>query len=89
MILLSTVKIMTTKVPSETVRPKLLVLQVPHRVTYTNWRGETAERTIVPINIWYGVSEYHEGEQWFVKAVCRERGEVRDFAMKDLQPNWD
>ena len=83
------VKIMTTNVPSEKVRPKHFVMGVPHRVVYTNWRGETAERTIVPINIWYGVSEYHEGEQWFVKAVCRERGEVRDFAMKDLQPNWD
>ena len=83
------VKIMTTHVPSEKVRPKHFVMGVPHRVVYTNWRGETAERTIVPINIWYGISEYHEGEQWFVKAVCRERGEVRDFAMKDLQPNWD
>lgn len=69
-------------------RPKMLVMSVTHRVTYTNWKGETRDRVITPINIWYGHTEYHTEDQWMLKALDNEKGQVRDFALKDMTPNW-
>lgn len=51
---------------------------------YKNWRGDTAVRTVIPQNIWYGESEWHSGAQWFMKAHDIEKGEVRDFALIDM-----
>ncbi|WP_085032732.1 hypothetical protein [Ensifer aridi] len=51
---------------------------------YTNWRGETARRTVVPIEIWFGKTEWHPMEQWFLKAQDVEKGEIRDFAFLDI-----
>lgn len=73
---------------SEESRPKMMVLGVPHRVTYTNYRGETADRTIVPITIWFGHTEWHPEDQWLLKALDKDKGQVRDFALKDMTPNW-
>lgn len=36
-------------------------------VVYKNWRGETAERTIKPIEIYWGSTEWHKQEQWLLK----------------------
>ena len=55
---------------------------------YTNWRGERKEYTVVPDKIWYGNSQYHKGEQWFLRANVYANGlpqfQVRDFAMVDI-----
>ncbi|MGR9169637.1 WYL domain-containing protein [Rhizobium sp. KDH_Rht_773_N] len=51
---------------------------------YTNWRGETAHRTVVPVEIWFGKTEWHPKEQWFLKARDVEKGEIRDFAFLDI-----
>lgn len=59
----------------------------PIRMVYTNYRGETRVRTIVPASTWYGTSPYHPhdaGSQWFLKATDVETGMIRDFAMKDI-----
>lgn len=73
----------------EKYRPKLMVMGVPHRVTYTNYRGETAKRTIIPINLWYGHTEWHTEDQWLLRALDTEKDQIRDFAMKDMTPAWD
>lgn len=73
---------------SEQYRPKMLVMGVPHRVTYTNYKGETRERTIVPIHMWFGHTEYHKEDQWLLRALDKEKGQVRDFAINDMTPNW-
>ncbi|MBL0372612.1 hypothetical protein JJB09_11290 [Rhizobium sp. KVB221] len=52
---------------------------------YKNWRGETSLRTIIPIEIWYGKTEWHPLEQWFIKAIDLEKGEERDFALVDIK----
>jgi predicted DNA-binding transcriptional regulator YafY len=57
------------------------------KIVYTNWRGETAERTIEPIQIWFGGTEWHKEEQWLLKATDVEKGAERDFALKDIQ-SW-
>jgi predicted DNA-binding transcriptional regulator YafY len=56
-------------------------------IVYTNWRGETAERTIIPIKIWYGKTEWHPEEQWLLTALDLEKDAERDFAIKDIS-NW-
>jgi len=73
---------------SEEYRPKMMTLGVPHRVEYTNYRGETAVRVIVPILIWYGHTEYHPEDQWLLKALDKGKDQIRDFAMADMKPAW-
>ncbi len=52
---------------------------------YKNWRGEISTRTALPIKIWYGTTEWHPAEQWFIKAIDIEKGEERDFALLDMK----
>ncbi|MFO0781909.1 MAG: hypothetical protein U0524_03410 [Candidatus Saccharimonadales bacterium] len=53
-------------------------------ITYTNYRGETAERKIIPIEVWFGKTEWHPEEQWFLKAHDIEKDAERDFALTDI-----
>lgn len=55
------------------------------RFTYTNYRGETAEREVVPMDFWFGESFFHTGPQWFLKAFDVEKATIRDFAMADIK----
>lgn len=52
-------------------------------VLYTNYRGETRNRKIDPLFMWFGTSEHHEGNQWFLHAEDVDRSVIRDFALKD------
>lgn len=52
---------------------------------YTNYKGETAKRRLVPVNIFYGTSEFHEGEQWFIRGWCLDRQAFRDFALSGFK----
>jgi len=58
------------------------------KILYTNWRGEKAWRTIVPIEIWFGSTEWHKEAQWLLKAVDIEKDAHRDFALKDIE-RWE
>lgn len=73
---------------SDKYRPKILVFGVPNRVMYTNYKGETRPRNITPINFWYGHTEYHKDDQWFIKALDNEKNQVRDFTVNDMIPNF-
>lgn len=55
------------------------------QIIYTNWKGETAKRTIKPIELWYGATEYHREAQWLLRALDIEKDDVRNFAMKDIE----
>lgn len=57
-------------------------------ILYTNWKGETAERDIKPIELWFGATEYHPEEQWLLRALDIEKNDERNFAMKDIQ-RWE
>jgi hypothetical protein len=57
---------------------------MPVALTYTNWRGETAVRTILPMSVWYGATKWHPEPQWLLKAVDVHRGAERDFALADF-----
>ena len=54
-------------------------------VLYTNYRRETALRTIVPKRIWFGSTEWHPEDGWLLDAFDVEKGEERSFAMKDIR----
>ena len=34
---------------------------------YTNWRGQTSKRSIIPIQILWDKTEWHPHEQWLIK----------------------
>jgi predicted DNA-binding transcriptional regulator YafY len=54
-------------------------------ILYTNWRGETGRRKIVPEKIWFGQTEWHPEDQWLLDALDIEKNELRNFAMKDIK----
>ena len=53
-------------------------------ITYTNWKRETRERVIEPIEIWFGSTRWHPDEQWLLKAMDINKGEERDFAVTQI-----
>jgi predicted DNA-binding transcriptional regulator YafY len=53
-------------------------------ILYKNWKNETAERHIEPIEIWFGSTEWHKEDQWLLKALDLEKRQERDFALKDI-----
>jgi ribonuclease HI len=55
------------------------------KIVYTNWKGKTRERTIIPLEVWYGETQWHEGAQWFLKAQDVVKQAERDFALVDIQ----
>lgn len=56
-------------------------------LTYTNWRGETNERAIKPLRIWFGSTEWHPEPQWLLTAIDKDKDAERDFALKDFGQN--
>lgn len=56
-------------------------------VTYTNWKGETSERKIIPYYIWYGCNEWHPEPQWMVECYDVNKGEYRSFALNGIGLN--
>ena len=64
----------------------------PHktiRIVYTNYRGETARREVVPQRVWFGATEWHPEEQWLLDAIDIEKGAERSFALRDIQAYCD
>ncbi len=59
-------------------------LNNPIKVQYTNYRGETAVRTIVPLSFEFGRTDYHPHEQWLVKVWDVDRNAERLYALKDI-----
>ncbi|MES2673695.1 MAG: hypothetical protein V4660_05615 [Pseudomonadota bacterium] len=55
------------------------------QILYTNYRGETGYRKIIPEKIWFGSTEWHKEEQWLLDAHDVEKATLRNFAMKDIQ----
>lgn len=56
----------------------------PLKFEYINWEGKRTIRKVKPIKVWYGKTEWHPEEQWFLKAKDIEKNAERDFALKDV-----
>jgi hypothetical protein len=62
--------------------------ETPLRILYTNHRGETAWRTVTPIQWFFGTTDWHPEVQWFVHAIDADKGGPRTFALKDIH-RWE
>lgn len=60
------------------------MLNNPMEIKYKNWKGEISFRKIIPVKLWYGMSEFHQGKQWFLRAYDIDKLDKRDFAVKDI-----
>ena len=56
-------------------------------ISYTNYRGETSIRTIIPTKLYFGSNEWHPEKQWLLKAFDEDKQAERDFAFKDIHFN--
>lgn len=56
----------------------------PIKVEYTNYRGEKGIRTIVPVNFYFGTTDYHPEAQWLVKLWDCDRQAERIYALKEI-----
>lgn len=57
------------------------------QIEYMNWKGERGRRTIMPSVIRFGTSHWHKDQQWLLRAFDISKGEMREFAMKDIH-DW-
>lgn len=57
------------------------------KIVYTNYRNETSSRNILPIQIYFGATEWHTDQQWLLKAYDIEKDAERCFAIKDIK-SW-
>ena len=62
------------------------VFPTPFTALYRNWRGETAIRNIIPTSIRYGATEWHKEPQWLLVGMDVDKGEEREFALRDFSP---
>jgi predicted DNA-binding transcriptional regulator YafY len=53
-------------------------------IRYTNHRGETAVRRIVPHSVRFASSEWHTDPQWLLDAFDIDRNAMRSFALKEI-----
>lgn len=59
--------------------PKTVVV-----IRYTNWRGETAHRRIIPKGMRFASTERHPEIQWILDAFDLDRNADRSFALRDI-----
>jgi predicted DNA-binding transcriptional regulator YafY len=57
------------------------------QVEYINAKGEQKLRTILPVRIFFGQTEWHQDDQWFLECWDFGKNEVRHFAMANIM-NW-
>jgi predicted DNA-binding transcriptional regulator YafY len=57
------------------------------KIVYTNYKGETGLRTIIPKEIIFNSNEYHKEEQWLLIAFDLDKNAERTFALKDIK-SW-
>ena len=50
---------------------------------YTNYRGETSQRTITPIGLRWSVSQWHQEPCWLLLAFDHGKNATREFALED------
>jgi len=60
------------------------VASEPVTLTYTNWKGDTRPRTIIPKGLRFGSTNWHPEPQWLLLALDTEKHALREFALKDF-----
>ena len=57
------------------------------KILYTNYRGETRVRKIIPKEIQFLSTKWHPEKQWCIIAHDVDKNAERTFACKDIQ-SW-
>lgn len=57
----------------------------PIQIVYTNYKGETGLRKILPKEIHFGNNDWHVEPQWLLTAFDLEKNAERTFAMRDIR----
>ena len=52
---------------------------------YTNYKGITSIRHVVPEGIRFGHTKWHKEDQWLLKAFDLDKNAIREFAVKDIK----
>lgn len=55
------------------------------QILYTNYRGETRWRWIIPERIHFGATPHHPAEQWLLDAQDVTKNVRRTFAVRDIK----
>jgi hypothetical protein len=58
---------------------------VPVTIVYTNYKGETAIRRILPQSIFFGSNEWHKEPQWLLEGIDLDKDALRTFAVRDIR----
>lgn len=58
------------------------------KILYTNWKGETAYRNIIPKTIEFKSTQWHKEEQWILNGFDIDKQADRGFAIKDIK-EWN
>jgi hypothetical protein len=56
----------------------------PVPIRYTNWRGKTRVRRIVPIRLRFAANEWHPEPQWLLDAIDVGKQAERSFAVAGI-----
>ena len=54
-------------------------------ILYTNYKGETRYRDIIPKSVEFKATNWHKEEQWILNAYDLEKKDDRGFALKDIK----
>lgn len=57
------------------------------KISYTNYRGETGVRRIVPLKVEFLSNAWHKEKQWCLIAYDLDKQANRTFACKDIH-SW-
>lgn len=52
-------------------------------VRYTNWRGETRVRLVIPISVRFGATKWHPQPQPLLTVIDVDTGKERELALMD------
>ena len=58
-------------------------------LVYTNYKGESGVRKVVPKSIYFGHNEWHKEDQWLMLAFDLKKQADRTFALKDVRAWFD
>lgn len=56
-------------------------------IVYTNYKGITKHRRIIPKEILFGHNDWHKEDQWLMNAFDIQKNADRTFAIKDIK-SW-
>lgn len=62
-----------------------LIFGAPHKIKYTNWKGETEVRKLEPLSLYFGTTEHHTEPQWLVSCYDIDRKHVRHYSLDKME----